>query len=81
MGFICHGNNYENGIFITASNDYTRFLLEYITGDTRQVNCYEQDGKMRIAIAKIPQQTDTTAYADIYEFDTVNKKFIRIGKG
>ena len=83
VDFICHGNNNENGIFITASNNYTRFLLEYITSDTRQVNCYEQDGKMRIAIAKTVTADNIDGedewFADIYEFDTVNKKFIRIG--
>lgn len=74
-----HWFNTTNDTVIVSYNNHTTSIIEQLKNNISMVNCYKYENTIRIAIAKIPQQTDTTAYADIYEFDTVNKKFIRIG--
>ena len=86
VDFVCwlnyHNSNY---LIITPSDDYTRFLLEYLQiHGIKETNLYSYNSTFRIAIAKkitsdILGQKQDKWYADIYEFDTANKKFIRIG--
>jgi hypothetical protein len=81
--FYCWANVYDNAVIIVPSGDHTISLLKYIEQDNKTVNMYESGDTIAIAISKklTPDNLDGEEdwYADVYEFNTTEERFERLG--